>query len=173
MSGYDFSAYSLGLGELAKYSPGAHVFVLNDSMFGPFADFRPLMKTSPWDFCGLTASAAVENHIQSYSFMIRDLTELRLAGLSSALNQEVAFSHACATVENLEIPMARIAAASMKVGACWYADGSSVDDPCLRRPFELLEAGFPFMKKSLLGKMSAFQDIERSKHTLRDLGHPL
>jgi hypothetical protein len=173
MNGYDFSAYSLALSQLGIQSPGADVLILNDSMFGPFSDFRPLLRTAPWELVGLTASAAIENHIQSYSFLLRDVTTQRLRQLAPVISDSVSFSHACSVVENQEIKLARVASRFMSAGACWYADGTSVDDPCLRRPFELMRAGFPFMKKSLLGKMSVFQNIEQSRDILRDLKHPL
>jgi hypothetical protein len=51
-----------------------------------------------------------------------------------------------------ELRFARVASRSMSVGAFWYGDAVKVQDPMLHRPIELLTAGFPFLKRSLLGK---------------------
>jgi hypothetical protein len=61
----------------------------------------------------------------------------------------------------------------MSVGAFWFASGNAVDDPMLRRPLELLDAQFPFMKYSLFGKMRRFQNPQIIAERISKLGHPL
>jgi len=39
-------------------------------------------------------------------------------------------------------------------------------------PIQMLAAGLPFIKKSLLGKHASFADPKIIKETLRSLGHP-
>jgi hypothetical protein len=173
MSGYDFSAYSLALRVIADNSPGSDVFVLNDSMFGPFSDFRPFMRSTPWGFSGLTASGRSGNHIQSYAFMIKNVCADNMHGLRGIFSSTRSYSRAGAVITHQEVNMARIASRSMSVGACWFGDGVAVDDPCLRKPFALMSGGFPFMKKSLLGKMRGFQSTEECTEKLRELGHPV
>jgi hypothetical protein len=172
LGGYDFSAYTLALEVIAERSPHADVLILNDSMFGPFHPVQPFFQGLHWDLTGFTGSALNENHLQSYGFMVRAVDESRLAQLRDVFFADKAFDRADQVIWAQELLLARRASRHMSVGACWYSDGSTVDDPCLRRPFELVDAGFPFMKKSLLGKMMQFQDPERVRALLRAQGHP-
>ena len=155
LAGYDFSAYTLGLEAVARCSPGADVIVFNDSVFGPFADLRPLLRSAPWDLTGLTACAKVENHVQSYAFAIRQLTPQRLRRLRTVFFPAVVLEDRDDVIFCQETRFARVAASSMSVGARWYCAG---DDATQSAPFELLEDGFPFVKRSLLTPRSAFAD---------------
>lgn len=173
MGGYDFSAYTLALELIAEHSAGADVLVLNDSMFGPFHPVLPCLRGARWELTGLTASSLNENHLQSYAFAVRSLDAHRLEQLRGVFFADKAFNHADQVIWVQELLLAREAARHMSVGAFWYSDGSTVDDPCLRRPFDLVSAGFPFMKKSLLGKMARFQDPDRVRALLSAQGHPM
>lgn len=173
LPGYDFSAYTLALEALSQHSSGATVFVLNDSMFGPFTDLNKFVSASPWEFTGFTASRLNENHIQSYAFAIRNVTPDRLGDLRDVLHARKAYNDVDAVIWCQETCLARVAARSMSVGAYVYNDGKSINDPCLHMPFEMLDAGFPFMKRSLLGKMAHFQNTERVIHYLEANGHPI
>jgi hypothetical protein len=174
LNGYDFSAYTLALEVLSSASPGASACVLNDSVFGPFSDLRPTLSTSRWELLGFTASHLIENHIQSYAFALRSVTRQRLQDLRSVLPQRVAYSRPESVVLCQEVPFARTAARHMTVGACWFAEGPSIADPTLIVPEELLDADFPFLKRSLFGKHSKFQAARRSdlEGRLHELGHP-
>lgn len=172
LGGYDFSAYTLAVEVIAEHSPQADLLVLNDSMYGPFHPIRPFLASARWDLTGFTGSALNENHIQSYGFVLRKVDEHRVAQLRDVLFPNKAFDHVNPVIWLQELLLARRASRYMSVGACWYSDGSTVDDPCLRRPCELVDAGFPFMKKSLLGKMARFQDPERVRALLRTHRHP-
>ena len=78
LAGYDFSAYTLGLEAIARHSPDADPLVLDDSVFGPFADQRPMLQSTPWELTGFTASGKSENHMQSCAFLLKNLTPQRL-----------------------------------------------------------------------------------------------
>lgn len=170
LGGYDFSAYRIGLELICESSDGARVLCLNDSMLGPFAELRPFIERAPWDLTGFTASALHENHIQSYGFVFSRMDTRRLLHLQDVLFPDAAYDDVEAVILNQENKLARVAHAHMSVGAYWYSDGTKIDDPCLRRPFELLDAGFPFLKRSLIGKMSHFQDPEKVRERLSLLG---
>lgn len=172
LGGYDFSAYTLALETIAEHSPHADVLLLNDSMFGPFHPVLPFLREARWDLTGFTGSALNENHLQSYAFIVRHVTDTRLSQLRAVFFSDHAFDGADQVIWVQELLMARVAYQSMSVGAYWYSDGTSIDDPCLRRPFELVDAGFPFMKKSLLGKMMRFQQPDRVRALLKAHGHP-
>lgn len=173
LEGYDFSAYTLGLREISTHSPGADVIVMNDSVFGPFSDFRLLLKDSHWDLTGFTASSQLTHHIQSYAFMLRNVDRIRMLKLSPVFFPFVALSNPNDVIKVQETRLARVAARSMKVGAFWFGDQKDVSDPTLVRPFELMDSGFPFLKRSLLGKHKKFQDTEAVIARLERMGHPV
>lgn len=171
MRGYDFSAYRIGLELVARHSSGSDVLFLNDSVLGPFSDLDLLLAGSPWEMTGFTASAARENHIQSYAFHVRDVSSRRLKQLRTVVPHSIALDTYDAVITCQETRMARIAARSMSVGSLWYcADGKSLP---LVRALELLERGFPFIKKSLLDKSAHFQDVREIRSRLQSFGHPV
>ncbi len=167
-SGYDFSAYAVALRLIAERSPGAKAFVINDSVFGPFADLRRFLVAPPWDLTGLTAQSAMENHVQSYAFILRDITPARLAQLAPAIPLDRAYDDIASVITQQETTFARVASRSMTVGAHWFGD---LDGP-LFRAVELLQAGFPFVKKSLIGKHQQLNDPVAIRKELDRLGHP-
>jgi lipopolysaccharide biosynthesis protein len=173
LSGYDFSGYTLALREISRRSPGADVLVLNDSVFGPFADLRQVIASAPWDLTGFTASNQITNHIQSYAFILRSVEKPRMARLSTVFFPYFAMSDVTAVIRLQETRLARVAARHMNVGAFWFGDCNEVVDPSLVRPLALLEAGFPFLKRSLLGKHQSFVDADMVRSRLELLGHPV
>ena len=116
---------------------------MNDSVFGPFVPLRPVLDNSRWDLTGFTASGELTNHVQSYAFCLRGVTP------------------------------ARVAARSMTVGALWYSDATRVHNPTLVKPMELLDAGFPFLKRALLTKSSNYIERDLVLERLARHGHPL
>lgn len=172
LHGYDFSAYTLALEAISAGSPGATAFVLNDSMFGPFYDLRPFLEQARWELTGFTASALNENHVQSYAFIMQGITPSRVERLRDVFYRNKAYNDVDAVIWCQETRMARVAHRSMTVGAFFYNDCAAMLDPCLETPFDMVDAGFPFMKRSLLGKMRQFQDPERVRHYLSRFRHP-
>lgn len=173
LPGYDFSAYTLALHQISKKSPSADVLVLNDSVFGPFTDLRQVLAEKRWDLTGFTASSQLTNHIQSYAFRLRNVSPQRMMRLSSVFFPFFAMSDSRAVVHVQEIRLARVAARSMKVGAYWFGDAKEVIDPSLVRPIELLDAGFPFLKRSLLGKHQRFIERDLVIAHLEQNDHPV
>lgn len=173
LSGYDFSAYAIALRAIAAHSPGADVFVMNDSVLGPLVDPAPMLDRARWDLTGFTASSAGENHLQSYAFQLRGVTPERIAAFGSALPERIAYDRFRDVVNLQETRFARLAARRMSVGAFYYADAANMGDPSLAAAAALLDAGFPFLKKSLLGHYAGFQDEARLRDMLAARGHPL
>jgi hypothetical protein len=96
-----------------------------------------------------------------------------MESLRAVLPARIAYNRPHDVVLLQELQMARIASASMSVGALWFSpDAGRVADPTLVRPFELLGAGHPFLKRSLLTKHARFQQRARVLDALRDLEHP-
>jgi len=172
LSGYDFSAYRIGLEQIAELSPGADVLMMNDSVFGPFGDIERLVAATPWRLAGFTSSAVIENHIQSYAFIMKSFDAELLENLSPVLLPHHAFDRAADVILCQEVQLARIAARHVTVGSFWHGAARSDLDPMLNMPLELIDVGMPFLKKSLFGKMRSFQDSEVIQRKLIELGHP-
>lgn len=173
LSGYDFSAYRLALAHLAAFSPGADVLVMNDSVYGPFTELRDVFDSASWALTGFTASNQRAPHIQSYAFLLRDVRWSTIVRLAPVLPPGIAFNQFRHVIDLQETRFARVAARSMSVGALWFGDVRDVSDPTLVRPLELLDRGFPFLKRSLLGKHQGVIERERVLARLEALGHPL
>ncbi|MBB4155145.1 lipopolysaccharide biosynthesis protein [Sphingomonas jinjuensis] len=171
LGGFDFSGYRLMLRHLAERSPGADVFVMNDSVFGPFASPAAVLADRAWDLTAFTASTRIENHIQSYAFQLRALTPERFAALASVFGPT--FNRYTDVVLCQETRFARVAAKTMSVGACWFADSARVFNPTLDRGVALAHAGLPFVKRSLLGRHGHREDSEAVRALLEDAGHPI
>ncbi len=174
LSGYDFSAYAIGLEAIADRSPGADVLVFNDSMFGPFHDLRPFLSGAPWDLTGFMATdGSRQRHIQSYAFVMKDVRRERLRDMGDVFTTEFAFDDARSTICSRELWMARRASDTMSVGSYWFGAVRDVLDPTLSKAIELVDAGFPFMKRSLLTKQSHYQRTEDVVSCLGRQGHPV
>lgn len=173
LSGYDFSAYSAALREISRKSPHANVLVINDSVYGPFTDVSNDLAHAPWELTGFTATSQVENHIQSYAFVLQDVTPARMRSLATVMFPWRALSNPHDVIQVQETRFARVASRSLRVGAFWFAEKEKVLDPTLFRPIELIAAGFPFLKRSLTGKHQTLQDVEQIRELLFSLGHPI
>jgi len=177
VDGYDFSAYKLALWQISRRSPGANVFVLNDSLYGPFFDVRALLQSASWDLTGFMGSNAITNHIQSYAFALKNVTPFRMARLAPVFFPFTSVSDRDAVIHLQELRLARVAARSMTVGSLWFADADAIGNPTIKRPLEIIEAGFPFLKRMLLTKPLSFTKCPESKEALldrlRQLGHPV
>jgi len=169
--GYDFSAYTIALEAIAAKSEGATIFFMNDSVFGPFHDIRQDAFMSPWEFTGWTACGKIQNHLQSYAFSIRTVNADRLDALRTVFFRRFVFNRAEAVIACQETRLASVAVKSMTAGSLWYPLEREVD-ATVALPFELLNDGFPFLKKSLLGKYRHFQDCNQVRECLLRHHHP-
>lgn len=173
INGYDFSAYAVGLTELARHASGSDVLVLNDSMLGPFAPLVPFMEQAPWRLTGLSASALAENHLQSFAFIVRQLDAQFLHSVSPVMSTEWSYDTGNGVILLQETRLARVACHHMSVGAYWYTDGSEYLDLCLNCPEQMLDAGFPLLKRSLYDKFArGFHEPATMQALLHRLGHP-
>jgi lipopolysaccharide biosynthesis protein len=173
LPGYDFSAYSIALNRIGQISAGADVFVMNDSVFGPFSDLRPMLANAPWDLTGFTASGQDGNHIQSYAFLLKRVDFIRMARLTTVFFPYVSFSQKNSVISLQETRFARVAARSMSVGSYWFADINQVVNPSLERAIELLNSGFPFLKRSLVSESTPLAERACAIEALQRYNHPL
>ncbi len=192
--GFDFSAYHIALQTLAEHSSGTVAYVQNDSVFGPLEDIQTMVRRAPWDLTGFIGMRAVENHVSSFAFILRGVTAQRLAALREVLSPEWSCDRFEDVILLQETRLARIAARSMSVGAYWYARTQPHDkpllsaiarrvtgtpplidvsgDPLIAQPLALLEAGFPFLKRSLFNKFAGLHDPALLRAALGDRGWP-
>jgi lipopolysaccharide biosynthesis protein len=168
--GYDFSAYAIGLELLARHSPGANVLVLNDSVLGPFHALRRYVDRVEWNFTGFTASGVIENHVQSYAFVVADVTPAKVRRMWPVLFPYLAFDGRADVIFCQETRLARIVSRQMSTGSLWYYPAG---DLTLLAPLELLDEDFPFVKRSLLTDRYPVTDRPRLVERLARLGHPL
>ena len=156
-TGFDFGgwghAWALGGG-----LPGAsRLLLVNDSLVGPldnatFARLLSRLRASPADVVGLTENFVPHRHLQSFflSFGPRALASPVLRAVLDGM-------HALPTkelvIDAYETALTRqLAAAGLSTAALFpplYDDPLSADDTLLRWR-ELLDAGFPYIKASLL-----------------------
>ncbi len=173
LPGFDFSAYALALHEIAQHSAGADLLILNDSVFGPFEPVDTLWPAMQWRLTGFTASAQLQNHIQSYAFHLKNVDRSMVRALRTVLPHRFAFNDYRGAVYGQESRFATVAARTMSVGALWYADGIRCGDPSIFAALPLVRAGFPFLKRSLLTKNAHAADRDDIHETLRAFGHPV
>jgi hypothetical protein len=169
--GFDFSGYAIGLRYLVHQFDEVDVLVLNDSVFGPFIDLMPLVMETRWRLTGFTSSSAVENHIQGYAFAFRALDRKLLASLETIFLRHCAFNFHGAVAFLQETRLARRASRVCSVGTLWNP-AEPLMDLTMAKPFQLVEEGFPFLKRSLLGKFSSHFRRDEVLAVLRDKKHP-
>ncbi len=169
LPGYDFSAYRLALDLLAQQSPGADVLLFNDSVLGPFTRLAPFIDDAPWSVTGFTATAEYGNHLQSYALVLRDLRPTFMKALAPLFR----FNRCLQAFEDVvlaqELQLARVLARKVSVGSHWFTP----ENATLARPFELLDQGYPFIKRALLDKHRDKQDERKVAECLARLGHPI
>ena len=194
LPGFDFSAYALALDAVARFSPGATAYMQNDSVLGPFADIDALVDEARWDLTGFTGSPAVEEHLSSFAFVLKDVTPARCAALASVLSTRWSYNAFAQVVMLQETRLARVAARTMTVGSLWYLPAAPAEPallvPLMRRlglfrekavvdtrgdatlsfPLALLDQGFPFLKRSLLTKFAGLVPEEALRARLAALG---
>lgn len=172
LAGFDFSAYALGLDAIARFSPGATLFVMNDSVLGPFGDIEAALAELSWDLTAFTASKRIENHVQSYAFVLKNVTPARVRSLRPVLSINFSYDQYSDVVYAQETCLARVAARSMTVGALWYSD-HPLGDPSIYSTLTLIADGYPFLKRKLLLKHSDLYAVDSILAVLHDNGHPL
>lgn len=172
LGGFDFSAYALGIGAIARSSPGASLFVMNDSVLGPLGDVEALATGMRWALTGLTASSRIENHIQSYAFRLSSVTPATVAALRPVLSDRYAHDRYRDVIYAQETQLARVAARAMSIGALWYAD-HPLADPSLYSAIALVEQGYPFLKRKLLTEHRQLYPADELRAILERHGHPI
>jgi hypothetical protein len=156
-AGFDFGAWGHGWA-LGGGLPGAtRLLLVNDSIIGPldgkkFAALLGRLRGSSADVVGLTENFVPHPHLQSF-FLAFGPRALAAPMLRSVFDGMHALPTKELVIDAYESALTRqLVAAGLTATALFpplYVDPLSADDT-LRRWRELLEAGFPFVKASLL-----------------------
>ena len=153
-----------------------------------------MVARAPWDLTGFLASSSVENHLSSYAFVLRGVTPDRCAALAPVLSTRWCHNGFNEVVLGQETRLSRNAARTMTVGSYWYMPVATPFPPLhrslayklwgeppgreldlsgnvlLSRPLQFLDAGHPFLKRSLFGKFAELEDRDRLRAALRERG---
>jgi len=153
--GYDFGSWAAGLHLLPRARCAAEVILANDSMVGPFAPLGDLVDraaASGADVWAATSSLQVAPHLQSYLLRfapgVLDRPEfVEFFGGIRHLDNKVAI------VRRYELGLTRvIRRAGLRSAAGFPAGtlGAGRANPTTAAWRELMEAGYPFFKRTLL-----------------------
>ena len=167
-AGYDFGSWAVALARFPQIVTAAQVLLVNDSMLGPFRDIGQLLQEAELcgaDVCGLTDSAAVRDHLQSYFLWfhrgVLDSDALRdfWSDIRVQPSKEV-------VVRQYEIGLSLLLARHGYSTHALYPYAGVVprgQDPTVHGWRALLEAGFPFLKRIVLRHPDAPQRAQAAE----------
>lgn len=153
--GYDFGSWATALHLLPSARSTAEVLLVNDSMVGPFAPIRPVIeraRSSGAQVWAATSSLQVAPHLQSY-FLRFAPGVLGCRELEEFFHGVRHLSNKVAIVRRYELGLTRaIRHAGLRSAAGFPAGslGAGRANPTTEAWRELMEAGFPFFKRTLL-----------------------
>lgn len=153
--GYDFGSWTAGLRLLPTARCAAEVVLANDSMVGPFAPLDDLMgraAASGADVWAATSSLQIAPHLQSYllRFAPGVLDRPELVGFFDGIRH---LDNKVAIVRRYELGLTRvIRRAGLRSAAGFPAGtlGAGRANPTTAAWRELMAAGYPFFKRTLL-----------------------
>jgi hypothetical protein len=173
LRGYDFSGYSLGLEALAQRFDDIDVLVLNDSVLGPLHPVRPCLDSSPWGLTGFMTSYSVEHHIQSFAFYFKGFGRRTFRAARRVFFRKISFNSQGPVSLLQETRLASALSGVMTVGSILTPSISLKDGYyLLGNPAGLVEAGFPFIKRSIFTKFADGYDQQFYRDFLEAQGHP-
>lgn len=153
--GYDFGSWAVALDTLPAIAGAERVILTNDSMAGPFAPLGPLierMESSAADVIGMTDTRQFAPHLQSYFLSFRGgvLAEPPLRRFFAGVRHE---RSKWQIIKRYEIGLAEVLRrAGYGVTSAFHATSVVEPDenPVIIGWAQLLERGFPFVKRQIL-----------------------
>ena len=154
--GYDFGSWAVGLHTLPVIADARHVILTNDSMAGPFASIRDLLRRcddARADVTGLTDSRQYFRHLQSYFLCFTGgiLADAPLAGFFDGVRVE---HDKWDIIRRYELGLNKLLRReSYGISALFRADdvvAQAGDNPVIKAWWRLLELGFPFVKREII-----------------------
>jgi lipopolysaccharide biosynthesis protein len=158
--GYDFGAWAAGVHDLPELAQARLAVFVNDSIFGPLEDLRPLLARLdgiPGDVVGAVESLEMQPHLQSFLIFYRS------TALRSTVFREFWSALRCGdrgqTIWWYELQLMRL----MRAGGLSVASlHPAVDggNPTLVHWRSLVHAGFPYLKAQLLRHNPLGSDLD-------------
>ena len=170
--GYDFGSWATALRLLPTVRDGAEVVLTNDSMVGPFAPLGPVLaRARDADVWAATSSLQISPHLQSY-FLRFAPGVLAHPGLVNFFDGVRHLTNKVAVVHRYEIGLTRaVRRAGLRTAAGFPAAalGAGTANPTIVAWRELLEAGYPFFKWTLLRDPRVRVDTAVLRAAVRDI----
>lgn len=153
--GYDFGSWALGLAWDRSIPGRPYVVLANDSMVGPFAPLRSLLQdleASRCDVFGLTESSQFRRHLQSYflGYRNRVLADRVLDRFWNGIRHETDKNN---IIQRNEIGLSALLRREAYVLTAEFRGdelGVGQENPTIKGWRQLLDAGFPFVKRELV-----------------------
>lgn len=153
--GHDFGSWSVALDMIPQLVTAERSIIVNDSMAGPFVSLRPLLDEldrTPADVWGLTDSRQFLPHLQSY-----------FIAFCGGVLAEPQLQRFWADVRHVEEKSAIVLRHEIGLGRLLFEEGyiqlpafaqelfvSPGENPVIRGWKQLLDRGFPFLKREIL-----------------------
>ncbi len=152
--GYDFGSWAVALRTLPGLAQKT-VILTNNSMIGPFGSLQPVLSTalsSDADLWAVTASLQIRPHLQS--FFLRFAPEvLANRAIARHFRSVRHLRRKMTIVRKYEIGLSDAARRANLTTALWRSPtalGVGFDNPTTRGWKELLDSGYPFLKRTIL-----------------------
>ena len=163
--GHDFGSWAAVLRSHPGIRGREHVILANDTLIGPFASIGPLIdgfESNDADIWSLTESWELgSHHLQSFFLGFRGAA-LDHASLRVFFDDVRAERSKASIVQRYELGLSQTArAAGLRIGAHFRSGVLGIEEgsnPTHARDgnwLKLLEAGFPFLKRSFVAALSA------------------
>lgn len=154
-AGYDFGSWSVALEMVPGAAGAARTLLLNDSMAGPFTSLTPLLEDfdrTPADVWAMTDTQQFGSHLQSYCLGFRDgiLADRPLQRFWSRIRHETDKDR---IIHDNELGLSRLLRAEGYVLLPAYPHEKVVpsgQNPVIKGWRQLLDLGFPFLKREIL-----------------------
>lgn len=170
--GYDFGSWAVALRALPDLAQKT-VILTNNSMIGPFGSMRPILDaalTSDADLWAVTASLQIRPHLQSF-FVRFAPGVLANPAIARHFRSVRHLRRKMAIVRKYEIGLSDVARRARLSTALWRSPtalGVGFDNPTTRGWKELLDSGFPFIKRTILHDERVLVDEETLSDAVRD-----
>ncbi|TFD05747.1 hypothetical protein E3T25_03625 [Cryobacterium sandaracinum] len=161
--GYDFGSWSVGLDLFPAVRKKPFVILANDSLVGPFASLDPVIhdfETSSTDVWAATNTSQLFDHVQSFFVGYRAgiLNNPALRQFWSSLTVETDKS---LIIDRYELGLSRMLfAEGLTTSVCFESERLvfPTENPTMQGWRDLLQLGFPFIKRELLTNPAVVAD---------------
>lgn len=172
--GYDFGTWAVALARFPQLGNKPFVLLTNDSLAGPFTSIQPMLERACYegraDVVAATMSSQVKPHLQSYFMMFRGgiLAESALSLFFSRVRVEKSKED---VVLHNELELRDVLTQLGYSYDVLFHPGQlslAQENPTLYRWRELFEAGWPFVKKTIISDPSTAPNGEAVAEVVKE-----